>query len=1023
MKTLKQLCKPRDSVFDSSKRDVVLDLTNLIESNINSDEFFEENYLTDGMKRLLREAFRRFSGESSQGVYVLTQAMGGGKTHNMIVLGLLARYPELRKQVMGELYEAKDLDEVRVVAFSGRESDAPFGVWGAIAKQLGKEDVFKDYYAPLSAPGQTAWINLLQGKPLLILLDELPPYFENARSKSIGNSDLSRVTTTALSNLLVAVGKDALSNVCVVLSDLRATYQEGSHHIVRALEDFKSEVGRGAVTLEPVGMNTDEIYHILRKRLFDELPDEKEIWEVARAYAQSVKDAKQMDITNASPEKFAQQIKDSYPFHFAIKDLYARFRENPGFQQTRGLIRLMRVMVSRIFSEEGGTSDGLYLIHAHNLDLNDRATLAEITQINPTLDNAISHDIASNGQAIAEIMDANLNTTDAEDACKLLLVSSLANVPGALQGLSISEVVSYLCAPGRDLSKMPKEILGILSTKAWYLHSNRDGKLYFKNVQNLVAKLKTTAESYNRETSLKELRTFLTNTFSPSIKDCYQEVLALPPIDEIDIKQDKVMLVICEPYIGGGLQREVQKFYDDLDYQNRIFFLSGERGTLETLLESAAELKAIGSILAEMDAEKVPDNDPQRTSAKDLHDTIRFRLLSAIRETFTKLIYPHSNSLITADFPMTFTDNSYNGEKQVRETLKAKQKFTDDISGDTFRKKCEQRLFTQKVMLWSEIKKRAATNTTWQWHRIDALDLLKADLITKDQWRQEGNTVEKPPFPLPQTEVRWQLMHRDDDTGTATLKLTPVNGDIIYYEVGSPATTGSLPVSDLKNFKTDELEVSFLCVDSKNEHETGQPVTWKNQITIKSRPYQSGYSKMVELHAAPPVPLRYSTNGADPKIAGGSYDGPFIVPSGSLCVLVVAEKKGNIYGEQRFDIVWDLKDEIKIDPKKPTIWKRVHEIKTTKESYEFLALLKKHEARLPGPRISIVGQRWMELTCDDKVLLDAEKLETIITNLRVLLTEGQVTIEVNALDFLLGQNLLDWVEDAKTELRPEEVVQ
>ena len=44
-------------------------------------------------------------------------------------------------------------------------------------------------------------------------------------------------------------------------------------------------MGRSATTLEPVGMNTDEIYHILRKRLFQDLPEEKEIWEVARLCA------------------------------------------------------------------------------------------------------------------------------------------------------------------------------------------------------------------------------------------------------------------------------------------------------------------------------------------------------------------------------------------------------------------------------------------------------------------------------------------------------------------------------------------------------------------------------------------------------------------------------------------------------------------------------------------------------------------------------------------------------------------
>jgi hypothetical protein len=175
MKTLKQLCKPRQSVFDRNRRDVVLDLTDLIEDRIRPVEFFEENYLTEGMKRLLREAFRRFEGKSSQGVFVLTQAMGGGKTHNMIALGLLAKHPELRKQVMSDLYQAKDLAEVRAVAFTGRESDAPFGIWGAIAEQLGKKEVFKDYYSPLSAPGLTAWVNLLKGEPTLILLDELPP--------------------------------------------------------------------------------------------------------------------------------------------------------------------------------------------------------------------------------------------------------------------------------------------------------------------------------------------------------------------------------------------------------------------------------------------------------------------------------------------------------------------------------------------------------------------------------------------------------------------------------------------------------------------------------------------------------------------------------------------------------------------------------------------------------------------------------------------------------------------------------
>ncbi|WP_296648910.1 DUF499 domain-containing protein, partial [Romboutsia sp. 13368] len=76
-----------------------------------------------------------------------------------------------------------------VVGFIGRESDAEFGIWGSIAEQLGKKDQFKNYYSPLQAPGQSAWVNLLKGQPLLILLDEIPPYLVNAKSKAIGNSN------------------------------------------------------------------------------------------------------------------------------------------------------------------------------------------------------------------------------------------------------------------------------------------------------------------------------------------------------------------------------------------------------------------------------------------------------------------------------------------------------------------------------------------------------------------------------------------------------------------------------------------------------------------------------------------------------------------------------------------------------------------------------------------------------------------------------------------------------------------
>ena len=847
MRTVKQACRPRPSAFDPTRRDTVLDLTDLVDGRIDPAEFFAENHVTEGMRTLLTEGFRRLEGKSAQGVFKLTQAMGGGKTHNLLALGLLAGHPDYRAEVMGGFYTPDPgLGTVRVVAFSGRESDAPLGIWGAIAEQLGRKEQFNDYYAPLAAPGQTAWVNLLQGEPLVIMLDELPPYFVNAASKSIGNSDLAAVTTTALSNLLVAVGRDELRNVCLVISDLKASYGAGAARIGSALDDLEAETGRAAMNLEPVRMNTDEFYRILRKRIFEALPDEAEVGEVAQGYASAVREAKQMDVTNASPEQFARQVAESYPFHPALRDLYGRFRENQGFQQTRGLIRLMRIVVSRIWA----TGHDPCLIAAHDLDPGSRETLTEINQINPTLENAIAHDVASGGNAVAETIDANLGggggrsggggrggggSEDAQDVMRLLLVASLANVPNAVKGLTVPEIVAHLCAPGRDVSRLQNEVVARLVTAAWYLHATNDGRLHLRNVQNLIARVTTTAGAYVRDQATKELKERLTEIFEPTEGACYQRLQPLPAVDGIDVHPDRVTLVVAEPH-PAGLHPDLAAFYEQLTCRNRICFLTGQRA-FDSLLERARELKAIRQIIGEMHEEGVSDGDPQMQQARDrLLPRFLAQFHSAVRETFTTLYYPTRDRLAKVDFLMEFKENRYDGEEQVVAALADRQKYTTDVASETFRKKVEARLFTQRSMLWTEIRRRAATAPGWQWHRPDALDRIKADCFHKDVWREEGSYVNKGPFPKPATTVRIRELHRDDDTGVARLRLSPVHADTLYAEVGGKATPASMKL-DGRDIETADLKVSFLAVDSTGGHDTGEPVEWSNRITLKSREY------------------------------------------------------------------------------------------------------------------------------------------------------------------------------------------
>ena len=97
-----------------------------------------------------------------------------------------------------------------------------------------------------------------------------------------------------------------------------------------------------------------------------------------------------------------------------------------------------------------------------------------------------------------------------------------------------------------------------------------------------------------------------------------------------------------------------------------------------------------------MDEEKTPESNPQYKKADEKRDKIKLELLQAARETFISLYYPAKNGLMKADFLMEFAGNDYNGEKQIRDVLIKRQKFTETSQARRLEKKCEDQLFKKK---------------------------------------------------------------------------------------------------------------------------------------------------------------------------------------------------------------------------------------------------------------------------------------------------------------------------------------
>ena len=123
MKTVRDACTLQDNALSITLGDQVEHLDGLIIAEGDGSAFFAKTHITNGMQDLITEGINRLAGESSQAIFHLKQAMGGGKTHLLIGLGLLAKHPELRKRYCADLPKALAFGSAIITAFNGRSTD------------------------------------------------------------------------------------------------------------------------------------------------------------------------------------------------------------------------------------------------------------------------------------------------------------------------------------------------------------------------------------------------------------------------------------------------------------------------------------------------------------------------------------------------------------------------------------------------------------------------------------------------------------------------------------------------------------------------------------------------------------------------------------------------------------------------------------------------------------------------------------------------------------------------------------
>ncbi len=465
-------------------------------------EFFDRTYLTKNLKDLAVQVARRLNGVKveTSSVFNLSTQFGGGKTHALTLLYHLARGGKASKNWKGVQYILQDagVESVPVAAtavFVGTEFDSITGrggtngeplrktAWGEIAWQLGGAESFarvQQHEESLTAPGGDVIESLLpKDKPALILLDELMNYISRNRKSGLATQlyhFVQNLTEVARSrpNVVLAVSIPA--------SELEMTAEDEADF--NRMKKLLDRLGKAMIMSAET-----ETAEIIRRRLFEWGGLPKDANDTIDGYSSWVLDHK-TDLPTWFPADQARaQFHACYPFHPSLLSVFERkWQTLPRFQQTRGVLRLLALWVSRAYAEgyKGAHKDALISLGTAPLDepLFRAAVFEQLGEAK--LEGAVTTDIIGKDHAHAVRLDteATAEIKKARLHRKVATTILFESNGGQQKGVAtLPEVRLAVAEPDLDIGNVEQCLDGL--TEACYFLSAEKNKYRFSIQPNL----------------------------------------------------------------------------------------------------------------------------------------------------------------------------------------------------------------------------------------------------------------------------------------------------------------------------------------------------------------------------------------------------------------------------------------------------------------------------------------------------------------------------------------------------------
>ncbi|MBA4158336.1 MAG: ATP-binding protein [Gemmatimonadetes bacterium] len=605
--------------------------------------FFRKTYLTSGLTNLLREVHEKLTTGKGPSVVELKTPFGGGKTHALVsVYHYLKHGAEVRELLPAEV----GLADANIAVVVGTQLNPSAGtnsdgvhrrtLWGEVAFQL---DPTRAAFRRLEAddrarvaPGKADLRTMLEPlQPFVLLFDEILEYVVRASGVRVEDSTLAAQTRAFFQELTEAVASlpKGLMLVTLPSSDLEDYGDAHENNLAKLEKTF----GRLQSFTTPV--QGEEIYSIIRRRLFETIKDEARVREVADRYVAKYQEHKDELPAKAREGDYRRKLEAAYPFHPDVIDtLYERWSTFSSFQRTRGVLRLLANVVEDLYEREVS----LDLILPGDINLGRDSIRREfLKHLGPEYEGIIASDIAGL-EAKSQALDRRNREWKhlAERIATGVFLHSFA-ADETHKGATLAYVKLAVLRPD-TIAPLVTEVLQKQANELWYLNTRGD-QYYFSSVPNLNrmiidrkigvqpgAAREELEKAIKRELGTK-FRTYLWPRGSDAIPDTRELKLAVmdpdatPSLDELK----------------GWIDRKGDGFRV---YKNTLFFALPDSARHMRLADEIRELLALQEIKQEIANDERPGmREKQQDVARRLRD-LNENLPQRVRELYRTLAVP-----------------------------------------------------------------------------------------------------------------------------------------------------------------------------------------------------------------------------------------------------------------------------------------------------------------------------------------------------------------------------------------------